>query len=202
MPCAGISNCPDPAAPPKGYLQWYMLRKEERNLHLHRNTLAKMRSRPPSFISLRKSQRTASPAPPEPPTDFEQFASMSYERAQREDADAPSPVLSTASLPRQGRAKVDPPPPPSDPEAAKALQHVEEDSEENYKPKTIKFWMVMLGLYCALFVVALVSRQLRLWNKLCRVVTIKLTSRTFVSIDRTVPSYQLPFQKLRTHSTP
>ncbi|KAJ9620668.1 hypothetical protein H2204_012223 [Knufia peltigerae] len=140
-----------------------------------------MRSRPPSFISLRKSQRTASPAPPEPPTDFEQFASMSYERAQREDADAPSPVLSTASLPRQGRAKVDPPPPPSDPEAAKALQHVEEDSEENYKPKTIKFWMVMLGLYCALFVVALGSDDKTDFEDVC-----------FNRQDRTIISVAIP----------
>lgn len=83
---------------------------------------------------------------------------MSYERAQRQDADAPSPVLSEASLPRQDRAKVDPPP-CNNPAAAKALQDADEDSEENYQPRTIKFWMVMLGLYCALFVVALVSDE-------------------------------------------
>ena len=39
----------------------------------------------------------------------------------------------------------------------KTLEDAEADSEANYQPKTVKFWMVMLGLYFALFVVALVS---------------------------------------------
>ncbi len=79
---------------------------------------------------------------------------MSYDEAQRKDA--PSPVLSDASLPRQDRAKIDPPP-GRDRTDMKALEEAEADSEANYQPNTVKFWMVMLGLYFALFVVALVS---------------------------------------------
>ena len=37
------------------------------------------------------------------------------------------------------------------------VEAVEADSEANYKPKTFKFWMVMLGMYLSVFIVALVS---------------------------------------------
>jgi hypothetical protein len=70
--------------------------------------------------------------------------------------DAPSPVLSNASLPRQDRAIVELTQ-NRDKTAVDALQAAEDDCESNYKPKTLKFWMVMVGLYCALFLVALVS---------------------------------------------
>jgi nitrogen fixation/metabolism regulation signal transduction histidine kinase len=32
-----------------------------------------------------------------------------------------------------------------------------EDAEKNYQPKTIKFWLPLIGMYLALFLVALVS---------------------------------------------
>jgi hypothetical protein len=36
-----------------------------------------------------------------------------------------------------------------------------DDAEKNYKPKTIKFWIPLIGMYLALFLVALVSRNQR-----------------------------------------
>jgi hypothetical protein len=37
------------------------------------------------------------------------------------------------------------------------VEAVEADSEANYKLETFKFWMVMLGMYLSVFIVALVS---------------------------------------------
>jgi hypothetical protein len=32
-----------------------------------------------------------------------------------------------------------------------------EDAEKNFQPKSLKFWMIMIGMYLSLFLVALVS---------------------------------------------
>ncbi len=37
----------------------------------------------------------------------------------------------------------------------KASPELVDDAEENFKPKTLKFWSVMLSIYIALFLVAL-----------------------------------------------
>ena len=49
---------------------------------------------------------------------------------------------------------------PSEPQAPKAPQSVEEeneyaDAEKNFKPKSPKFWMIIIGMYVSIFLVAL-----------------------------------------------
>ncbi|KEF62586.1 uncharacterized protein A1O9_00559 [Exophiala aquamarina CBS 119918] len=85
----------------------------------------------------------------------DRFYAMSYEDASLGDSPA-SPVsgASTRSLPRQDRAKVDVAP-SHDPAAASALAAFDVESEDNYRPRTLKFHVVMLGLYLAIFLVAL-----------------------------------------------
>lgn len=86
------------------------------------------------------------------------FYAMSYEDASPGDTPAsPASEASTRSLPRQDRAKVDLTP-SHDPAASSALAALDVESEANYQPRTLKFQMVMLGLYLAVFLVALVSR--------------------------------------------
>jgi hypothetical protein len=114
-------------------------------------------SRKSSFHSLKRSPRSTSPHPGLPvDPDRDHFVAMPY-AAHR--TDTPSPVLSNASLPRQDRARVEQPH-ARDKTDVDVLQAAENDCEANYKPRTLKFWMVMIGLYCALFLVALVCDML------------------------------------------
>lgn len=34
-----------------------------------------------------------------------------------------------------------------------------EDAEKNFQPKTLKFWMIIIGMYLSIFLVALVSLE-------------------------------------------
>jgi len=83
---------------------------------------------------------------------------MAYEDASPGDSPASlASKASTRSLPRQDRAKVDLAP-AHDPAGASVLATFDVESAANYQPKTLKFQMVMLGLYLAVFLVALVSK--------------------------------------------
>ncbi|KAK5064457.1 hypothetical protein LTR84_000290 [Exophiala bonariae] len=80
---------------------------------------------------------------------------MAYENASQGNSPAtPTSETSTGSLPRQDRAKVDFPP-LHDEAGTRAFAALDADSEANYQPKTVKFNLVMLGLYLAVFLVAL-----------------------------------------------
>lgn len=86
-----------------------------------------------------------------------EFFALPYENASQGGSPAtPTSGTSTRSLPQQDRAKVDFPP-SHDEAGARALAALDADSEANYHPRTVKFNLVMLGLYLAVFVVALVS---------------------------------------------
>lgn len=38
-----------------------------------------------------------------------------------------------------------------------------EDAEKNYKPKTLKFWTILIGMYLSMFLVALVYHSYLLY---------------------------------------
>lgn len=61
-----------------------------------------------------------------------------------------APIEASAPL-----AEVDPQPKKALSEEAPANEY--EDAEKNYRPKSIKFWVIIVALYLALFLVALVS---------------------------------------------
>jgi hypothetical protein len=55
----------------------------------------------------------------------------------------------------------EPAPPPPPPPRRYDDDEAEVDSEANYKPKTIKFWTIMLGMYLSVLIVALVSLDIQ-----------------------------------------
>lgn len=65
-------------------------------------------------------------------------------------------MSATSSTDFSGKASSSPTAAEQETQPAEAANEYE-DAEKNYQPRSLKFWSVMIGMYLAMFLVALVS---------------------------------------------